>query len=159
MVGRHLLSTGVIGPGMPRLNAYAAIAANVVSPLRQVVRYPVGTVGTLSFAFRFLWVVPIALLICERESPVRRMVLLTLCGLAVGMIGVSQGGDWTRSLAFMFPAFMWMVPALTARLKRPHTFLAALVAAMALTPQLIVDPYRGGWVRPFFVVLFKMNHG
>lgn len=153
---RQALRAGLMGPGVPEPTVYKGIAANIGSPLRQVFDYPLSALFAPVFAFKFLWILPAFVLTRVFVPRVRVLVWLTLVALGAGTLIVTFGGDWTRSVAFMFPAFVWMVPVLVKETPVARNVLLLVLAGMLLSPQVFVDPTRGGWIRPLPVVLLQM---
>jgi len=155
---RRALQSGLIGPGIPKLKVYDGIAQNIRSPLRQLFSYPDSFFLAPLFAFRFLWLLPAFMLTRVPSSITKGLTWLTLLGIAGGTLVVSFGGDWTRSVAFMFPAFLWMVPVLAKHARDARKIFMVVLLGMVLSPQFFNDPTRGGWIRPLPAVLMRLIH-
>jgi len=161
IVLRHFLTVGIIGPGIGNVPPYDYIGGNMAAIIGPRVReQPLTHLGSAFFAFRWMWALPVLLLWGSESSKVRRLTVLTLAALIIGIVAVWWGGDHTRSIAFMFPAFLWMIVELP-RLKRGRERqLVVILLAMVFTPQISSDAGRTvGWVRPFPIVVMRMVTG
>lgn len=158
---RHMLTVGTIGAGVTGTVAYDYIGANAAAIVGETFRKkPLVHLGALFFSFRWLWVLPLFLLLRSTAARPRWLVALTVVAILIGAIAVFWGGDHTRSIAFMFPAFVWLIPEIARIWSRHYKVFVLILIASVLTPQFDWDHgYKLGWVRPFPVVAIRMATG
>ncbi len=161
LVIRRMITTGVIGPGLELPPPYRYIGGNIAAVIGPPVRHhPFRHLAAAFFAFRWLWALPILILWTRPAARIRWLTILTVGALGIGSVAVWWGGDHTRSEAFMFPAFIWMIIELPRLRAGRDKVLLILLIAMMVTPQVNPDYGRKiGWVRPFPVVAMRLITG
>jgi len=160
LVLRHMLTVGLIGPGIATPWIYGYIASNVAQGMEGAFRFGVAThLGEVFFAFRWLWIVPFAYLISAPSLRMKWVTVLMLIGLAVAALVIFWGGDHTRSTAYLFPAFVCIVCEWPKAWQKAEKALFVILVASVLTPQLNWVSGRLGWTRPFPVAAFRLATG
>lgn len=157
---RHMLTVGLIGPGIVTPEAYKFIGSNVAKGLGGAFRFGFAThVGELFFAFRWLWLVPFAYLFSAPPSCMKWVTALILVGVVIEAIVIFWGGDHTRSSAYMFPALICIMCEWPKVWPKAEKALRVVLVASVVTPQLNWVSGKLGWVRPFPVAAFRMATG
>ena len=156
---RYALTVGWIGPGIVMPKVYDRLTADLLRLVpNHVADKPYLVPLAMFFAFRFAWLLPIAAVrTCQSRD---ERIFQGLGGLLLlfGSYAVFIGGDWTRSLCFLFPILFLALFQLEAR-DRTLTarILLAVIALNVFTPQLNIDhsPGRLGLVRPLPIALTR----
>jgi len=157
---RHMLTVGLIGPGIVTPEAYNFIGSNVAKGIGGAFRFGFLThMGELFFAFRWLWIVPFAYLLSAPSSRMKWVTALILVGAAIEAIVIFWGGDHTRSSAYMFPALICIIGEWSKGAPNAEKALRVILVALVVTPQLNWVGGKVGWVRPFPVAAFRMATG
>jgi hypothetical protein len=160
VVLRHMLTVGLIGPGIATPWIYGYIASNAAHGMEGAFRFGVAThLGEVFFAFRWLWLVPFAYLISVPSLRMKWLTVLMLIGLAIAALVIFWGGDHTRSTAYLFPAFVCLVCEWPKAWPKGEKALSVILVASVLTPQLNWVSGKSGSTRPFPIAAFRMATG
>jgi hypothetical protein len=159
---RHALRVGWIGSGIVEVEVYELLLGRLAGFVSFPVRdKPILVPLAIFFAFRFAWLLPaLALKESLRNEPVVSALAGTL--VVLGSYAVFIGGDWTRSMAYLFPILVLAVLQMEKRQRNRSTIPLLLVLLLNVaTPQLNVgwSSGRTGWVRPLPVALLQMWTG
>jgi hypothetical protein len=149
---RHLLTVGLIGPGIGRGVYREALASWSVNWWHRPL--------AVFFAFRWLWLVPASLLLRleQLRSPHRKLIVLGL--MVASCFLLTLPGDMTRSLAVIFPFFAVLIAFLYDSDAMPLAKLLATVALLNIaTPMVEVFSLSIWPLYPLPAVLFRLIHG
>jgi hypothetical protein len=161
LVLRHMLTVGIIGTGIVTPPVYDFIASIATTSMLggNFRKWPIPHLGSLVFSFRWLWLLP-AILYWRTSTRTRALVALTVVALLCGANAVFWGGDHGRGIAFMFPAFIWMIVELAHAWDRADKLFVLVLIASMLTPQFTWDGGLSfGWTRPFPIVAVRLATG